>query len=264
MFETIKDLEEYLTPFDELAEWVDGDPDGQEATRRFNIYNDHLNLHVNLPEWVTLPEPKEFHVIEAVAPYEYEVSFYGEIIRTGDDILELYDSITGDIQLLGDYSHVSEASLLGSIFIPLEGGSSRILISYTDSDRCSSLRSQYLISLKTALNYMKRPDNFLTAWRFIDTHLYNWYLPKGETSWRTDGACQNIEIRPYRTDVKSPMDAEVFIDLTPLSAMEERDSLGLDVRLEVSAKTFEQGIIELAARIHQYYTIFGEERKKRN
>lgn len=253
MYETIEELEAYLKPFNDMAEWVDNGTE-EEATQRFSMFNDHLNLSVELPTWVTFPEPRDRYIIEAVAPFKYEVTLYGDFIKEGTDIIELYDSLDGDVQLIGDFSHISDLAMFGTIFVE-----NRILVSYTDSDRHSSIRDHYLNSLRATLAYLKNPSSFVESWKFIDLHLAGWHLVSPDRHvWTTEGNCNNMEVRVYRTSL-----TEHVFHLTPKLAMDDKLALGVDVRLETEHANFEQAVIAAAKRLHHYYDVLGEERNRK-
>jgi len=144
---------------------------------------------------------------------------------------------------------------------PSEGGKgyTTLVMSHTDEDRHKSLRSSYKDSLFYIEKYEAEPNDFFNAYHLIDSHPAFWIvadLVENPWYWSQEGYMGKVHQHVWK-DRHCESDPEQTMVALEAGSHVEKDSEGKpsynshygDWRLEVVAKTFEEAVIALAARV---------------
>ncbi|MEB4799392.1 hypothetical protein [Acinetobacter soli] len=171
-----------------------------------------------------------------------------------------------DLQILPEvYQYFGEDKENGGLFFKTSKHLSSRLSSYTDQNKFEHLQSALQTAFENEQAYLTNPTDFLTAYRFIDTHPAFWTVTGDLPSWHwnTRGHCQNV----YHGAYNDEDDGKLVIYLETGSHLNKAEDGGKlyqehyhDYRLDVWADTFEQAFIELAAMVYKFFDHQGIER----
>lgn len=170
-------------------------------------------------------------------PYNYVVKqLKGEVYWAGD--LTPTDNKPNSI---GEYDFVCEGTQL------LLGG---------NIDDEALAKYDYMHYLFTVERYLSDPTDFLNSWEFFTRHPAFWTRHKPDTDqW-------NKTYSTFWMDITTRKDGSICFMFEAGSGVgEERTMHYHDLRLDVYANSYEDGIIQLAALTHKFFTLHGEERE---
>lgn len=152
-----------------------------------------------------------------------------------------------------------EDDLGGMIFMKPRRGSGRMLFAPVDHRRLAV--AHFYQFLKGAKAWLDNQDDLILAYYFLEHHPVFWYRNRttAETrphAWITDHGLKGVWIGLSRKD-----NGENVIMLEHGAAVQpDRVMHYHDPRLDVWAPTFDDAYIQLAKKVHQYFTLDGEER----
>lgn len=262
--DSIQALNDFLAPYEELYAKINLAENKNEASQYYAEYKQYVLATLTMPYFYTHKPEKPVYRIHAEQPFQYKVySEDGEVIHEDTNITTAYDLAhkLGDIIFSGDYNHVDHRwdKGLGSLFVPIEGSkNSRMLISHTDSDSISLDYMSYIYFLKTAREYLQNPNDFLTAWYFVDTHPFAWHIHEaGSYDWAQKGHVSKVWLQPSLNKENTV----TFMLETGAAIDPDRTNHYHDLRLDIYAPTYNDSIIKLAAKIHKFFYLDGVERE---
>lgn len=249
-------------PFMDASQDEPYDHDAAKAT---------INALAPLPSFYTFDEPTPCYTL-TVARVEDAI----QIIVTDDtgksvgdvfDGLEpAYDYVSkqlqGDVLFAGDMEAATGKKDNDSmVTVPVAGPNGRtyhrLLMSYTDVDKEYYAKSRYLHFLKSTLGYEANASDFMTCFHWINGHPAFW------TRYSADRNDWNNESNgSIWVGVTAGDDGKAVVMLEAGGAVEpERTSRYHDLRLDVYAPTYEDGIVQLAALVHKFFDVDGSERE---
>ena len=222
-------------------------------------------LPIELPRWLEdlLPEPRVpqrlstlisegvSRILRLTDPNGSDYSDFESIA----EVAEANRTSGHDLAIDEDvYEYFAEKRTLTYTF-PGKSGFVGIIFPHTDQRRRESLESSYLTSLENQRSYEDNPDSFLLAYRFIDTHPAFWTafdVDEHPWHWETQGYCSKL-----RQFVWSKDNGGYSLSLEGGSHVETVTSPGSkpytehygDWRLESTADSFEEAIVDFAARL---------------
>lgn len=230
-----------------------------------------------LPEWLTSALSKVLSPVvlkysdgKYFAQYPEHEDYPGCNLSVPFDTFdEAYNSVRGN----AGYSVSFDESLPekenewlpGLIGIKTGNSCERTYISSTDWNSLSILENAYSSWIDFATNrYPAAPHNFIDAYYFIDGHPALWTRekPSGESmnfdNWRTSGHAMRLWSAPF-VSKESPTGIYFQLEAGPHVAPDYTYT-SHDLRLDVSGTSYEDAIIQLAAKIDKFYDIDGTER----
>jgi len=267
MLDSLEELTAFLKPFKEEEEKINTAEEG-ESDVAYHAYKKYVIEHLELPEFFTTEEPSPIYTIRRAEGLVFQLfNNENELINESTDIVEIYHSVSskmGDVVFEGTYDDIPGIKTMGKIqptlFVENPGKhSGTMLISHTSEDSLYLDKDHYLEFLKTAETYLTDPGDFLTAWYFLASHPYAWYRYDADKdhSWSTHELTSKIWVAPTTND-----EGELVFMMEAGAAVEpERTSHYHDLRLDVYADSYNNGIIELAALVHKFYYLDGSERE---
>jgi hypothetical protein len=123
-------------------------------------------------------------------------------------------------------------------------------------------RSNYVNFLKSALKYLKNPEDFMSSWFFINSHPAFWWRRQAEkfpNSWTVDEGISKMWLYPDKNK-KSPTGLTFMLE-TGGAVEPDRTSHYHDLRLDIYAPSYEAAIVAMAAKIHKFFYLDGSDRK---
>lgn len=214
-----------------------------------------------LPQWLQelLPEPATPQLLSVTKDARLELIQPDGSSRVFDSLEEAYRAsreIDLDLKVAETVAkrEGKEDSFLLRFVSDIDGYSTLVL-SYTDQDRLNALKRGYADFLENAQNYAAAPENFVNAWRFIDTHPAFWTaydLKNKPLYWVQEGHTNRLRLSVYRQDSVALVELETGSHVAP----EYTEHYG-DWRLEVAAESYELAIIELARRVALVHNLDG-------
>ena len=152
------------------------------------------------------------------------------------------------------YEHFADG--YRSLSYPVERkGYVGMLFGYTDERRRKSLESAYRYSLENQNRYAEDPTDFLRAYRFIDTHPAFWTtfdLEKHPWHWETNGYCGKLrQFVSGRDDgsYRFALDGGGHVEHSTGDGRSAYSEHYGDWRLEARGNSFEEAILDFAARL---------------
>lgn len=130
-----------------------------------------------------------------------------------------------------------------------------MVFGYTDQERWDSLKRGYAEFLKIAEAYSANPEDFVTAWNFVDRHPAFWVatdLKEHPFYWEQEGHTNKLRLSVYRNEGRTQIELETGSHVPP-----KYDAHYGDWRLEVAGATYEEAIIELAKRVALTHNLDG-------
>lgn len=239
-----------------------------------------MELTHDLPKWLNdlLPEP----ALPAVIKYsegKYFVDYpedveYPESKRSElfDNIVAAYESV--NIRVIDPIFDESLPELKdsdndkGMVFAESElgPGFAAMLISSTEDDSLKILKYSYINWRNTAEEYLAHTDDFLMSYYFLDGHPCFWTRkldnsgnPRDPFDWNTSGHAMNLWSSPSFSKKNSTgvsFEMEAGAHLAP-----NYTTHGRDFRMDVYGTSYEDAIIQTAARIHKFFDLEGNERE---
>lgn len=223
---------------------------------------------VELPQWLQEclpPLPPQ-----ASVSYTSEGGFQaqdasGTVVAQGEDLPKLLQEVEA-----AGYSCFLEKSLedglLGlelqghhSGFYPSEhkGLVSMLLVSDPEAS-VALLKTSYRDFLEAREAYLQAPEDHLAAYAYLDSHPAFWVRDRAEatTSWRH--GLQGYLWWAYTWDEERR--PSVMME-AGLHCEPDYTTTSHDLRLDVNAPTFEEGLVQLAALVEKFYTPEGVERE---
>lgn len=224
---------------------------------------------LSLPQWLNelLPEDrpvKELHVYDESQHVIYSDGTQREFADLEEVHNDGYEP-DADTRVFNHRTKAKDESegLFGTVnhvSYRLPNGFYGMVFSHTDADRRKRLEDNYAEALERIAAYRESPQDFLLAWQMIDKHPGFWTLAVDYSEnpwfWETEGYCSKLRQYVYRND-----DGKVIVSLeagghvptrqnfdTGVDDVDYRGHYG-DWRLEVGAASFEDAILELAARV---------------
>lgn len=264
--DSIEDLETYLDKFKWYKDIENDEDYDHDAVVQFICEN------VEMPSFYTFDEPTDVYVLhveddgkiwvtnratgeaqheEAYTNIEEAYDFtrtLGDVVFSGN--VEFYTGEKGDNNARRRLGHLS-------IYHP-ETKTYRMLLSFTDTEHEWLAKSDYLSFLEAALRYLKKPDDFLRSWNFVNSHPAFWSRYKEDSNyWTTNEYARQVWVQP----TKNKKGKLVFM-LEAGSAVEpERTSHYRDLRLDVWAPSYNKGFVKLAALVNKFFHFDGSERE---
>jgi hypothetical protein len=230
-----------------------------------------INALAPLPSFYTFDEPTPCYtltvtVVEGkvqVTVTDDEGNVVGDVfngLETAYDYVR--NELQGDIVFAGDMEAATgEKDNDMMVTVPVTGSNGRthhrLLMSRTDSDTEYMAKSNYLYFLKSTLRYEANATDFMTCFHWLNGHPAFW------TRYSVDRNDWNTESNgSIWLGVTTDNDGKPVIMLETGGAVEpERTSRYHDLRLDVYAPTYEQAIVQLAAKVHKFFDVDGSERE---
>lgn len=216
-----------------------------------------------LPQWLKdlLPEPSTPQILDLTPDNKLKLIQPDGSAQVFETLEEAYNaSRENDLDLSISPEVAKREGKRDSLFLsfPSERKGFRTLVmGYTDQDRVDSLKRGYADFLKYAKSYFSDPGDFGNAWSFVDTHPAFWVAPNLKSKpfhWIQKGHSNQLLLNVYRHDGKVFVKLETGSHIPP----EYAGHYG-DWRLEVTAKTYELAMVELAKRVARAYNLDGTE-----
>lgn len=231
-------------------------------------YHDAVRRAV-LPQWLEqiLPEAPEPAVIEHNADTGTYSAIHPEEGSLGvfDTIESAYDAME-DAGYQFSFSDSVEEKHGRVVSVPTEDGKwNRMLLPRNEQSKLNRLKSAYLMWWGIAEAYLADPHDFIKAYEFLDGHPCFWTHMKSPNSddtdftftWETDSHALRIWHRPVRNNDGNT----VFMMETGAHVPESYTEHYHDLRLDVSADSYENAIIETAAKVHKFFHLDGSDRE---
>lgn len=235
-----------------------------EAGKQFILDN------VQMPEFFTFPERTPVydvnvevaaggvHIITVVDADGNPVGGTFASLEAGYDYVK--NELQGDVQFTGDVEEAfgKENTMLMTVPSVHNGRTyTRMLISHTDRDSEYLQKNDYLGFLRTNLEYEKNPNDFYTAWLWLDSHPAFWFRDKKDsTDWVTR-SISKVEVMLTKDD-----NGNTVVMLEHGAAVKpERVMHYHDLRLDVYAATYEEAIVKLAALVNKFFNYDGSEKE---
>ena len=177
------------------------------------------------------------------------------------------------------YDHVRSAKNCGAVFdesvrelpdieggfldedgitMNLPNGMQRIFFGPTDNTNLDA--AKYRQYLMTAKEWLTNQDDWLMAYSFIEDHPIFWHRSRPEefpNQWNTSEGHNGMWVAPARNDK-----GEVVVMLEHGRSKEPAHQYHYhDPRLDVWGSSFEDAYIQMAKKIHKYFTVDGDERE---
>lgn len=119
--------------------------------------------------------------------------------------------------------------------------------------------NNYYGFLRTAKSWMQHQDDVVLAYSFLQYHPAFWYRythANGSQSWVTDDGMKSLWTNPAYHEGKLVVMLELGSAIPPQRVNHYREH-----RLDVWGTSFEDAYIQLAKKVHKFYSLDGEERK---
>lgn len=224
-----------------------------------------------LPKWLTdlLPaqvEPLEINLVHGaeggyvLTGEGLEPEYFTELTAVLEAGISREENLGKDLFISPE---VHQNDNRGFFTLPIEGSDNlRLVFSYTDKDRYKNLQRNYQAFLSFAESYSNDPDNFVYAWRFVDAHPAFWTahdLKNHPWLWETSGYMSKVRQSVYFVEGQPMVELEGggHVNDNPESPEYYKRHYG-DWRLELAAPTFEEAVLELAARVAKSFNNAGD------
>jgi len=225
--------------------------------------------NVVLPAFYTFNDPTPVYTLKIDSTNGIRVTILdANENQIGDpytDIVKAYDYVgnilKGDVVFSGDLKAITGSDRNSLVTVPTKDTNGRefhrLLLSHTDDDEIYLAKSSYLYWLESTLAYEANPNDFMTAWYWVDSHPAFWSRYKeGSNDWSMNNN-SNVWVGVTAKDT-----GETVIMLETGAAIEPaRTSHYHDLRLDVYAPTYEEAFVKLAALVHKFFDIDGSERE---
>lgn len=214
-----------------------------------------------LPQWLNelLPETSTPQLLAVTADNKLELIQPDGSARVFDTLKDAYNaSRESDLDLNIAPEVAAREGEKDTFFLSFPSEDKRfstMVMGYTDQDRIDSLKRSYGEFLEYAKSYASNPEDFVKAWRFLDTHPAFWTASdlKGHPFyWAQEGHANKLNVSVYRHEGETVIELETGSHVPP----EYTTHYG-DWRLEVAAETYELAIIELAKRVALTHNLDG-------
>jgi hypothetical protein len=231
----------------------------------YEVIKKRLATELDLPYFYVIPNLTPVYEAHIMADPTGELPFIVKVIDDkgqpfGDEfypnLTSAYDYVVNskaECVFKGEYA-------LAGIEKDVEHGmiqeGTRLLISFTDDDRISLAKSNYLHFLFKTERYRTNPNDFYTAYSWVRSHPAFWYRNRADSSyWETgkDG---------FWLDISKTKSGDLVYMLEGGAAVEpERTSHYHDMRLDVYAPSFEEAYIQFAALVDKFFNVDGSKRE---
>lgn len=234
---------------------------------------------ITLPEWLRniLPSVKTPYMVD----YNVNQSTYviknpsREIASEHDTLVDAYeaahdlnsqDEDSGGLDITDSVPEVRDNKFGRKMLsVPTENSNFlRALMFITDAERLDMLKYDYYSWLRNSLvDFENDPEGFLTSYYFLDGHPCFWthdnILGSDDFtfSWKTEGHVLDIWHHPTLDDNGNL----VFRMETGDHVEPDYTSHYHDLRLDVYSDSYENAIIEMAAKVHKFFAPDGSERE---
>lgn len=265
MLDNLEDLRKFLTVYDQERTKVNDD----DTDSTYEDYQNFVLNNLKMPEfYTTKPDRPVFTINHNLGDKIFQAYHPdGKLFKESTDLGDLYQQTReeGQVKFTGDYSDLPYVSTRrpgsnSSLMMDIPGSEmKRMLSSHTDKTSRFLDAENFLRFLYTATKYLENPNDFLNAWEFLDTHPYGWYrLNKDTTDWIMNELVSRMGVAPYLDDKTQTV---VFMVESGATYPPERTNRYHDLRLDVYAPSYEQGIIDMAAKVHKFFYLDGSERE---
>jgi hypothetical protein len=252
-----------LTIFDELPFWEHRNNPLHDSEISYEEQKQLIIEKVELPDFYTFDEPTPAYTLHVENKDLIRVLDENKNVldKEFSDLEKAYDYVKGelryDVKFSGDIDSITGEVSTQLVSVPTKNGHHRLLLSGTDEDEYYLAKRHYLDFLELTRHYEKNPNNFVTAFHWLETHPAFWTRPDAESNyWSTDN------ISRLWIGVTTNRVGETVIMLEHGGAVEPaRTDTYHDLRLDVYAPTYEIAIIELAAKVHQFFNVDGSEKE---
>jgi hypothetical protein len=237
----------------------DGLPDDESSFH--NIETILADAGVTYPAKVTWEDPKP--VVTIKYNKEYGVFTADGMRERWDSIITAYDSLDKrnvDIEFdesIRESPEVDDDSGLTMLGIKQKGTNfHRGLIGRVDSRPLDF--NTYYSFLLVAKAWIADQDNWVLAYNFIQLHPVFWSCPRPEQyphQWDFDSGHGSLWVA-----VSTNKDGPVVMMEHGSSVPPRHNHHYHDFRLDVWAPSFENGYVQMAQKVHKFFTLDGEER----
>lgn len=157
---------------------------------------------------------------------------------------------------------IADENLTKTLPFMLSSPEGRLYMSTSMKDIIEGTMSDYDTFLnETTPKYEKNPDKLLTAWDFLNTHPIFWsHDPDRPDFWSTMNGLDTLEISIWPNMKQEP---KILLETGPYESVEKNGTTyehairTLDPDLTVETDTFENGVIQLAKKVHTLYNLDG-------
>lgn len=214
-----------------------------------------------LPQWLNelLPEPATPQLLAVTADNRLELIQPDGSAQVFDTLEEAYNaSRENDLDLNIAPAVAEREGEKDTFFLsfPSERDGFRTMVmGYTDQDRLDSLKRGYGDFLENAKRYAEAPEDFVKAWRFLDTHPAFWTamdLQEKPFYLAQEGHANKLRLSVYRDNGETVVELETGSHVPPEYATHYGDW-----RLEITASTYELAVVELAKRVALTHNLDG-------
>lgn len=242
-----------------------------EETQSAGFYQS-IETHLNeagafYPDFMTFEQEKD----KCVISWSKETGYTATGVEgSWDSLAAIYDHIEGELFMDADFDmsvrqspdvHKPEnARENGVVFLKPEGNNPGVRGLIPSVDHRNIDVYGYYGFLCTAKEWLKKQEDMVLAYAFLQHHPAFWYRPDPETrpnQWVTDNGLHSLWVCPtYNDEGKTVVMMEHGAAVPPA-----RDHHYHDPRLDVWAPTFEDGYVQTAKLLHKYFALDGSERK---
>lgn len=254
------------TAEDILAQW----PDFHAITEEeYPEFQKRFIADFPLPSFYTFKPRKPLYTVNVVKnddeSFTLEITAPDgtEVENTPQNIVDVHNLIRNElgglVQLSGDHALLpmkGEPELFPA-YLDSEGGYVSLFIEHKEDSDVFLAKGRYHSFLESTLRYEKNPDDFNTAWHWLDRHPAFWsHRSEDDYYWSTES---NGRIW---MGVSANREGKTYIMLEHGAAVRgSRTHHYHDIRLDVYAYTYEEAIIQLAAKVYQFFEVDGSERE---
>lgn len=250
---TLNDLTTFLDPYRIIHE--------EHTQEQYEEIKKHISENLDLPTFYTFPTPTPVYNAEVIADATAEKGF---VVKITDDQNkpfgdETYYNLTSAYEAIQDVKadcvFVGDLEVAGADRAFVTEGN-RLLISFTDAERISLAKNNYLNFLFSTERYYNNRNDFYMAFLWVKHHPAFWYRHREEyQEWETNYSGFWFEITKNKdNDVVYMLEAGAAIEPARLSHYH-------DLRLDVYASSFEEAYIQLAALVDKFFNLDGSERE---
>jgi len=254
------------TAEDILAQWPDFNAITEEEYPEFQK---RFIADFPLPSFYTFKPRKPLYTVNVIKndddSFTLEISAPdGMLVENApQNIVDAHNLIRNDlgglVQLSGDHALLpmkGEPELFPS-YLNTKGHYISLSIERTKDTDVFLAKGRYHSFLESTLRYEKDPDDFRTAWNWLDHHPAFWSRrSEDDFYWSTES---NAHIW---MGVSADREGNTVIMLEHGAAVRDsRTHHYHDLRLDVYAPTYEEAIIQLAAKVYQFFEVDGSARE---
>lgn len=222
-------------------------------------------MNIQLPEWLEneLPDVKTHGSLSyvdgkyiATSP-ENDKAEFQTLEEAFDHMQNVFKSETTFNENLPEYEEA-----MGMFFTSKKviNNSVRALLSITDTERKATLEETFKSFLNLASKYENNPDEFMTAYYFVDSHPAFWTRNKNEKTWywNTSGHCNRMHVSPFKDH-----DDNMFWEIETGSHVEPKYKEHYhSPKLDSYGSTIEEAYLELASLVFKFYNNDGTAREE--